>query len=102
MELEKVKKYLQVYLDDVITPKVNSELVGDDDEPITLKVHDIKQKEHRQNEIVVFLDMEPNWSGGSITDKLDDDIIGFMRMIGYNDWIIVAWNKRTQPIYEPR
>jgi hypothetical protein len=102
MDLNKVKEYLQIYLDEVIEPKVNRELVGEDDEPITVKVHDIKQKEHRKNEIVVFLDMEPDWSHGSITNKLDDDIIGFMRMIGYNDWIIVAWNKRTQPIYEPR
>lgn len=102
MDLEKVKKYLQIYLDDIITPKVNSELVGEEDEPITIKVYDIKQKEHRPDEIVVFLDMEPDWSKGSITDKIDDDIISFMRMIGYKDWIIVAWNKRTQPIYEPK
>ena len=102
MDLNKVKEYLQIYLDEVIEPKVNRELVGKGDEPIKIKVYDIKQKEHRKNEIVVFLDMEPDWSHGSITNKLDDDIIGFMRMIGYNDWIIVAWNKRTQPIYEPR
>ena len=102
MDLNKVKEYLQIYLDEVIEPKVNRELVGEGDEPIKIKVYDIKQKEHRKNEIVVFLDMEPDWSHGSITNKLDDDIIGFMRMIGYNDRIIVAWNKRTQPIYEPR
>jgi hypothetical protein len=102
MKLEKVEKYLQVYLDDIIIPKINGELVGEDDEPITIKVHQIKQKEHRPNEIVVFLDMEPDWSKGSITDKIDNDIIDFMRMVGYNDWIIVAWNKRTQPIYEPK
>ena len=102
MNLEKVKNYLQVYLDDIITPKVNSELVGEEDEPITIKVYDIKQKEFNPDEIVVFLDMEPDWSRGSITDKIDDDIISFMRMIGYNNWIIVAWNKRTQPIYEPK
>jgi hypothetical protein len=49
MELEKVKNYLQVYLDEIITPKINDELVGDEDEPITIKVHDIKQKEHNPN-----------------------------------------------------
>ena len=102
MKLEKVEKYLQVYLDDIIIPQINKELVGEDDEPITIKVYQIKQKEHRPDEIVVFLDMEPDWSKGSITGKIDDDIINFMRMIGFNDWIIVAWNKRTQPIYEPK
>ena len=102
MEIEKLEKYLQTYLDEIITPKVNNELVGEEDEPITINVYDIKQKEHRPDEIVVFLDMEPDWSRGSITNKIDDDIISFMRMMGYNHWIIVAWNKRTQPIYEPR
>jgi hypothetical protein len=34
------------------------ELVGEGDEPIKIKVYDIKQKEHRKNEIVVFLDMD--------------------------------------------
>lgn len=101
MDLENTKKYLQVYLDEVITPKVNDELVGEDDEPITIKVHDIKQKVHNPIEIVVFLDMEPDWSGGSITNKINDDVIGFMRMMGHRGWTIVAWNKRTQPIYEP-
>jgi hypothetical protein len=102
MELEKVKKYLQVYLDDIITPKVNDELVGEEDEPITINVYDIKQKEFNPDEIVVFLDMEPDWTKGSIRKKIDDDVISFMRMMGYNNFIIVAWNKRIQPIYEPK
>ena len=28
MEIDKIKKYLQRYLDDVITPEINNELVG--------------------------------------------------------------------------
>ena len=101
MELEKAKKYLQQYLDDVIVPKVNRELVGEEDEPISITVYDIKQKVHLPTEMVVFLDIEPDWSRGSIVKKLDDDVIGFMRMLGYRNLIIVAWNKRIQPLYEP-
>jgi len=102
MELEKVKKYLQVYLDDIIVPQLNSELVGDDDEPITVKVHDIKIKEHIPSEAVVFLDMNPDWSKGSITRKFDEDIRRFLHMIGFNKLTFVAWNQRTQSIYEPK
>jgi hypothetical protein len=101
MELEKIKKYLQRYIDDIIVPYVNGQLVGEDDEPITIHVHDIKQKEFNPDEIVVFLDMEPDWSKGSVIDKINEDVIGFMRMMGYKNWIIVAWNKRTHALYGP-
>jgi hypothetical protein len=101
MELEKIKKYLQVYLDEIITPEMNRELVGEDDEPITIKVHDIKEKEHISNEAVVFLDINPPWSG-SIIFKINDDIKRFISMLGYKKIVTIAWNKRTQSIYEPR
>lgn len=102
MELEKVKKYLQSYLDDIITPKVNNELIGEDDEPITIKVHHIKQKQHNWDEMVVFLDMEPDWSKGSIVPRINSDIESFMKMFGIRKKFIIAWNQRPQPIYEPR
>ena len=102
MEIEKIQKYLQVYLDEVITPKLNSELVGEDDEPITVRVYDIKRKEHSPSEIVVFLDMEPDWSHGSIIPHINTDIGRFLSMLGLKKLFTIAWNKRTQPIYEPR
>ena len=95
-------KYLQVYLDEVITPKLNRELVGEDDEPITVKIHDIKEKEHSPYEAVVFLDMEPDWSGGSISHSINNDILRFLLMLGYKKFITVAWNKRPEPMYEPK
>jgi len=102
MELEKIKKYLQVYLDDVITPKINQELVGDEDEPITVKVYDIKRKEFSPSEMVVFLDMDPDWSHGSIIPHINTDIGRFLNMIGLKKLYTIAWNKRIQPIYEPK
>jgi hypothetical protein len=102
MEIEKIKKYLQIYLDEIITPKVNNELVSEEDEPITIKVYDIKQKEHRPDEIVVFLDMEPDWSHGSIIPHTNTEIGRFLNMLGLRKLYTIAWNKRTQPIYEPR
>jgi hypothetical protein len=102
MNLEKIKNYLQVYLDDIITPELNRELVGEDDEPITVKVHDIKEKEHISDEAVVFLDINPPWSG-SILFRINDDIKRFIVMVlGYKKSITIAWNKRTESIHEPR
>jgi hypothetical protein len=78
MEIEKLKKYLQVYLDDIITPELNRELVGEDDEPITVKVHDIEEKQHISGESVVFLDINPPWNG-SILFRINDDIACVMK-----------------------
>ena len=41
MDLDKIKEYLQTYLDEVITPNINEELVGEDDEPIKMDVFQI-------------------------------------------------------------
>ncbi len=41
MDTKIIEKYLQRYLDDVLTPKINSELVGEDDEPIRLSVYKV-------------------------------------------------------------
>jgi hypothetical protein len=102
MKLEKIKKYLQVYLDEVITPEINRELVGEDDEPITIKVHDIKEKEHISGEAVVFLDINPPWSG-SIIFRMNDDIRRFIvGVLGYKKILTIAWNKRTESIQEPK
>ena len=41
MDTKKIESYLQTFLDDVISPKINDELVGKNDEPITLKVYKV-------------------------------------------------------------
>ena len=41
METDKIEKFLQNYLDGVISPAINSELVGKDDEPIKLTVYKV-------------------------------------------------------------
>jgi hypothetical protein len=102
MEIEKLKKYLQVYLDDIITPELNRELVGEDDEPITVKVHDIEEKQHISGVSVVFLDINPPWNG-SILFRINDDIKRFIvGVLGYKKIITIAWNKRTESIHEPK
>jgi hypothetical protein len=94
MEVGKIKKYLQVYLDEVITPKINDELVGEDDEPIKISIHKINFGEANPNRINFFLDMEPDWSKGSYTNKINSDISNFFRMFGIDKNLHIYWNKR--------
>ena len=94
MEIDKIKKYLQVYIDDVITPEINSELVGEDDEPIKITIHKVNFGEANPNRINFFLDMDPDWSKGSFTHKINLDISGFFRMLGVDKNLHIYCNKR--------
>ena len=66
MNTGKIEKYLQNYLDDVVSPEINSELVGEDDEPIELTVYKVTYGESNPNRINFFIDMYPDYSKGSI------------------------------------
>jgi hypothetical protein len=94
MTIDKIEKYLQVYLDDVITPEINRELVGEDDEPIRITIYKINFGESNPNRINFFLDMDPDWSKGSFTNKINSDISGFFRMLGVEKNLHIYWNKR--------
>jgi hypothetical protein len=94
MTIDKIEKYLQVYIDDVITPEINNELVGDDDEPIRITIYKINFGESNPNRINFFLDMDPDWSKGSFTNKINSDISGFFKMLGVDKNLHIYWNKR--------
>lgn len=94
METDKIEKYLQIYVDDVIQPKLNDELVGEDDEPIKITVYKIKQAETNSNRIICFLDMDPDWSQGSIANKINSDISSFFKLLGIDKELFIYWNKR--------
>ena len=81
MTIDKIEKYLQAYLDDVITPKINRELVGEDDEPIRITIDKIIFGQSNPNRINFLLDMNPDWSKGSFTNKINSDLSGFFRML---------------------
>ena len=61
MDLEKIKNYLQTYLDDVLTPTINKELVGEEDEPITLTVHALRKGSYQPPIFHIFIDYDFNW-----------------------------------------
>jgi hypothetical protein len=94
MEIDKIEKYLQVYLDDVLTPEINNELVGEDDEPIKLSVHKITYGIANPNRINFFLDMDPDWTKGSYTYKINKDISSFFKMLGLDNSLHIYWNQR--------
>ena len=94
MEIEKLEKYLQTYLDDVITPQLNNELVGEDDEPISVTIYKINYGEANPNRINFFLDMDPDWSKGSFINVINSDISSFFKMLGIDKDLRIYWNKR--------
>ena len=94
MEINKIKKYLQVYLDDVIIPELNSELVGENDQPINVTIYKINYGEANPNRLNVFLDMDPDWSKGSFTHKINSDISSFFRMLSVDKNLHIYWNKK--------
>jgi len=93
MKINKIEKYLQTYLDDVISPEVNNSLVGEGDEPIKLSVDKVTFGESNPNRINFFLNMEPDWSKGSITHKINLDISRFFQMLGIDKNLHIYWNK---------
>lgn len=94
METDKIEKYLQNYLDDVVSPEINSELVGEDDEPIKLTVYKVNYGESNPNRINFFIDMDPDYSKGSIIPRINLDISNFFKMLGVDKQLYIYWNKR--------
>lgn len=94
MDIEKIEKYIKTYLDDVITPEINDMLVGEDDEPIVMSLYKVRYGESNPNRISIFIDMEPDYSKGSISNKIYNDLSNFLTMLGLEKTLHVYYNKR--------
>lgn len=93
MNVEKIHEYLQHYLDYVITPRINKELVGDEDTPITLSVYTLRMGSYNPPIFHAFIDIDPNWKG-SMLKNLEKDIENFMKIFSIDNKVKVHWNKR--------
>ena len=94
METENIKKYLQVYLDEVIIPELNSEFVGKDDQPISITIDNIMHGIINPNRISFILHMEPDLTKSTITSKINLDLSRFVNMLGIEKNLRVYWNIR--------
>ena len=92
MDLEKIKDYLQNYLNDVILPNINTDesLV----EPITMNVTDVLKGSYQPPIYHVFIDVEPPHTLRADLKKIESNISDFFKMFSINNRIKVHWNKR--------
>jgi hypothetical protein len=98
MEISKLKKYLKIYLDSIITPRVNRHFESQDGyKPVTISIYDIKPKEHLPAEMSIFLDIDPDLPSGYYVKNINGDIKDFLKMLGVTKLISIQWNKR--PLY---
>ena len=97
MELSKIKEYLSYYLTSVVVPKINNELVGEDDEPISMSVTDIKKGSYQPPIYHVFINVEPHDMLKSSLRKTESDITDFFKIFSINNRIKTHWNKRPGP-----
>ena len=101
MEVEKIKKFLQSYLDSVIVPKANKELASEEnDEPIKIGVFQILKGSYQPPIYHAFIDIEPNWDG-SYRKKIENDISDFMKVLSIRNKLKIHWNKRPE-IKDPK
>jgi hypothetical protein len=96
MEVEKIKKFLQSYIDNVIVPNVNKELASEEnDEPIKIEVFQILKGSYQPPIYHAFIDIEPNWDG-SYRKKIENDISDFMKVLSIRNKLKIHWNKRPE------
>jgi hypothetical protein len=101
MEVEKIKKFLQSYIDNVIVPNVNKELASEEnDEPIKIGVFQILKGSYQPPIYHAFIDIEPNWDG-SYRKKIENDISDFMKVLSIRNKLKIHWNKRPE-IKDPK
>jgi hypothetical protein len=97
MNLEKIKEYLQNYLNDIILPNVNrlQKILTDDSlvEPITMNVTDVLKGSYQPPIYHVFIQIEPHDTLKGLLKKSETDIADFFKIFSINNKIKVHWNK---------
>ena len=96
MNLEKIKEYLQNYVNSVLVPTINTDesLV----EPITMNVSDVLKGSYQPPIYHVFIQIEPHDTLKSLLKKTEADIADFFKVFSINNKIKVHWNK--SPVFK--
>jgi hypothetical protein len=95
MDLELIKKYLQVYLDNVVIPETNQEFSSEgDNEPIDMKVFQVLKGSYQPPIYHVFIDVTPHSTLKSTLRRSEKNIEDFIKMLSIPNRTKVHWNKR--------
>ena len=105
MNLELIKRYLQNYLDSVVTPRVNKKRENEGFEPVSFSVHSVLKGSFQPPIIHIFLDSEPMIKKSislkphavMMMSEVEHDIADFLKYLSINYKTKVHWNKR--PIF---
>lgn len=89
MEFDRIKEFLQDYLDTVVLPASNSER----SEPLTMDVKSILKGSYQPPIIHVFIDVEPHWTPRMSLSGIEKDISNFFKIFSINFRVKIHWNK---------
>lgn len=99
MNLEKIKRYLQIYFDTIL----NNKFV-ENSEGIKLTIHDIVEVNGKLPNLFLFIDTEPeiistSWDIPNRVDKkLEKEILDFLNMLSIPNPIRIYWDRR--PVFK--
>ena len=101
MNLERIKGFLQNYLDTVVSPKINQKREKSGLEPFEFTVFDILKGSYQPPIIHVFLYTEPEIKktlslkphAVMMLAEVEKDIEGFLKVFSINNKIKVHWNR---------
>jgi hypothetical protein len=89
MEFDRIKQFLQDYLDTVVLPVSNSER----SEPLTMDVKSILKGSYQPPIIHVFINVEPHWTPRMSLSGIERDISNFFKVFSINSKVKIHWNK---------
>jgi|688.fasta_scaffold418994_3 hypothetical protein len=89
MDFERIKSFLQNYIDTVVLPTSNSER----DEHISLEVTHILKGSYQPPIIHVFINVKPHWTPRMSLNGVEKDISNFFKVFSVNNRIKIHWNK---------
>lgn len=89
MEFDRIKEFLQDYLDTVVLPVSNAER----NEPLTMNVISILKGSYQPPIIHVFINVEPHWTPRMSLSGIERDISNFFKVFSINFRVKIHWNK---------
>lgn len=102
MDSERLKGYLQNYLDTVLTDRLNQKLEENNSEPVSVEVHSVRKGSYQPPIYHVFIDTEPIIKKtygmkpffSMILSSFEKDVSDFFKVLSINNKVKIHWNKR--------